>query len=69
MDKDAIKARIREISNLVNELDDILDSAEGDSPVAFLEVCQDVQWCTDQLLHSVMLPILMKDNQDAALED
>lgn len=58
MKKTELTAKISELEALVADMREILDGSDADAPLAFLEVCQDIQGAAGRILHAAMLSVL-----------
>ncbi len=58
MDHAKLTSQIDDLEALVADMREILSGSSSDAPLAFLEVCQDIQNTTGRILHTAMLSVL-----------
>ena len=57
MNKENIKQRLQELSELVQEMGNILDEGEEDAPLGFFEACEEMQLQVTQLMRATFLAV------------
>ncbi|EFW83023.1 hypothetical protein ALP26_02650 [Pseudomonas savastanoi pv. glycinea] len=58
----SMKHRIRQLGELIQEMENILGEGAEDAPLAFFEVCEEAQLQVMQLMRATFLAVQVKPN-------